>query len=75
MVPAFEAAFGHAGRFLSFQFFRKSEVDSRQLKKEEATCYEGARLRRRPLQSPSKPRLSKPRFAVSPRLHYIHVER
>ena len=32
MVPAREAAFGHAGRFLRVQFFRKSEVDSLQLK-------------------------------------------
>lgn len=32
MVPALEAALGHAGHFLSFQFFLKSQVDSRQLK-------------------------------------------
>lgn len=32
MVPAREATVGYAGYFLSFRFFRKSEVDSRQLK-------------------------------------------
>ena len=32
MVPALEAAVGHAGRFLSFQFFRRGEIDSRQSK-------------------------------------------
>jgi hypothetical protein len=34
VVPALEAALGHAGHFLRLRFFLKSEVDSRQLKVE-----------------------------------------
>jgi hypothetical protein len=62
VVPALEAALGHAGRFLSFQFLVFS---FRLAKKGPASTW----IR-------SMPGLhGVPRFAVSPRLHYIHVER